>query len=225
MRSRWATRVVRRCTCAPDTRRPGCAGRAHRAQPRRSLRRRSHRPTAGLRSVAGTGIRGAGAGAARERRDGSRAGGADRLLRGGRCVGRRRVAAGLVGGSVFLPVRGYERSTRSGRYAWSTSVELRAPLALVNRGLEALPLHLDRIFGSVFLDGGNAWGGRVVCRRGESQAPGPAVGRVRGQHRPARPVLGSVATARRCRLPPGRAGGGAILRSSGSAVLTPVALT
>lgn len=66
---------------------------------------------------------------------------------------------GLVGGSVFLPVRGYERSTRSGRYAWSTSVELRAPLALVNRGLEALPLHLDRIFGSVFLDGGNAWGG------------------------------------------------------------------
>ena len=66
---------------------------------------------------------------------------------------------GLVGGSVFLPVRGYERSTRSGRYAWSTSVELRAPLALVNRGLGALPLHLDRIFGSVFLDGGNAWGG------------------------------------------------------------------
>ena len=66
---------------------------------------------------------------------------------------------GLVGGSVFLPVRGYERSTQSGRYAWSTSVELRAPLALVNRGLEAFPLHLDRIFGSVFLDGGNAWGG------------------------------------------------------------------
>ena len=66
---------------------------------------------------------------------------------------------GLVGGSVFLPVRGYERSTRSGRYAWSTAVELRAPLALVNRGLGALPLHLDRIFGSVFLDGGNAWGG------------------------------------------------------------------
>ena len=65
----------------------------------------------------------------------------------------------LVGGSVFLPVRGYETSTRSGRYAWSTSVELRAPLVLVNRGRGVLPLHLDRIFGSVFLDGGNAWGG------------------------------------------------------------------
>ena len=66
----------------------------------------------------------------------------------------------LVGGSVFLPVRGYETSTRSGRTAWSTSVELRVPLALVNRGRGTLPLHVDRIFGSVFLDGGNAWGRR-----------------------------------------------------------------
>ena len=65
----------------------------------------------------------------------------------------------LLGGSVFFPVRGYETSTRSGRFAWSTSVELRAPLALVNRGRGTLPLHVDRIFGSAFLDGGNAWGG------------------------------------------------------------------
>ena len=65
----------------------------------------------------------------------------------------------LVGGSVFLPVRGYETSMQSGRTAWSASVELRMPLALVNRGRGTLPLHVDRIFGSVFLDGGNAWGG------------------------------------------------------------------
>ena len=65
----------------------------------------------------------------------------------------------LAGGSVFLPVRGYETSTRSGRYAWSTTMELRVPLALVNRGLGTWPLHLDRLFGSAFLDGGNAWGG------------------------------------------------------------------
>ena len=65
----------------------------------------------------------------------------------------------LVGGSVFFPVRGYETSMRSGRAAWSTSVELRLPLALVNRGRGVLPLHVDRIFGSVFLDAGNAWGG------------------------------------------------------------------
>ncbi len=80
----------------------------------------------------------------------------------GGASGDRVILAGLPslgGGSVFFPVRGYETSTRSGRYAWSTTVELRAPLALVNRGLGALPLHLDRIFGSAFLDGGNAWGG------------------------------------------------------------------
>ena len=75
----------------------------------------------------------------------------------------------LVGGSVFLPVRGYETSTRSGRTAWSTSVELRVPLALVNRGRGVLPLHLDRLFGSVFLDGGNAWGG--VSSAGEEAPP------------------------------------------------------
>ena len=72
----------------------------------------------------------------------------------------------LVGGSIFFPVRGYETSTRSGRYAWSTSVELRAPLVLVNRGRGVLPLHLDRIFGSVFLDGGNAWGGVLLTGKG-----------------------------------------------------------
>ena len=65
----------------------------------------------------------------------------------------------FVGRPVFLPVRGYETSTRSGRYAWSTSVELRVPFALVNRGRGMLPLHVDRLFGSVFLDGANAWGG------------------------------------------------------------------
>ena len=80
----------------------------------------------------------------------------------GGASGDRVILAGLpslAGGSVFFPVRGYETSTRSGRYAWSTTVELRAPLALVNRGLGAWPLHLDRIFGSAFFDGGNAWGG------------------------------------------------------------------
>ncbi|MCY4633725.1 MAG: hypothetical protein OXG04_04320 [Acidobacteria bacterium] len=76
----------------------------------------------------------------------------------------------LLGGLVFFPVRGYETSTRSGRYAWSASAELRAPLALVNRGRGTLPLHVDRIFGSVFLDGGNAWGG--VSSAGE-EGPRP----------------------------------------------------
>ena len=79
----------------------------------------------------------------------------------GGASGGRVILSGLPsqgGVSLSFPVRGYETSTRSGRYAWSTTVELRAPLALVNRGLGAWPLHLDRIFGSAFLDGGNAWG-------------------------------------------------------------------
>ena len=79
----------------------------------------------------------------------------------------------LAGGSVFLPVRGYETSTRSGRYAWSTTMELRVPLALVNRGLGTWPLHLDRLFGSAFLDGGNAWGGDASSSGADGPRPRP----------------------------------------------------
>ena len=67
--------------------------------------------------------------------------------------------AELFGGSfLFFPVRGYERSTRFGRYAWAMSAEYRLPIALGNRGLGAWPLHLDRLIGSLFVDAGNAWG-------------------------------------------------------------------
>jgi Tol biopolymer transport system component len=64
----------------------------------------------------------------------------------------------LFGGSyLFLPVRGYDPSSRFGRYAWAGSAEYRFPLALINRGLGAWPLHFDRLVGSLFLDAGNAW--------------------------------------------------------------------
>ena len=64
----------------------------------------------------------------------------------------------LFGGdAVPLPVRGYGISTRFGRRAWAATAEYRFPLALVNRGLGAWPLHLDRVVGSVFVDVGNAW--------------------------------------------------------------------
>ena len=67
----------------------------------------------------------------------------------------------LFGGTaLFFPVRGYEAGVRSGRTAWVASGEYRFPLALVNRGLGLFPLHLDRLHGAVFLDGGNAWGPR-----------------------------------------------------------------
>ena len=65
-----------------------------------------------------------------------------------------------IGGaeSITFPARGYETSTRSGQHAWSASVEYRAPLALENRGLVALPLHADRIFCTLFADAANTWG-------------------------------------------------------------------
>lgn len=60
--------------------------------------------------------------------------------------------------SITFPVRGYDTSTRSGRHAWSASVEYRAPLELENRGMVALPLHADRIFWTFFADAANTYG-------------------------------------------------------------------
>ncbi|HSW28721.1 MAG TPA: hypothetical protein VLH75_04410 [Longimicrobiales bacterium] len=85
---------------------------------------------------------------------------------------------GLYGGSpLFFPVRGYGEATRYGRAAWSASLEYRFPLALVNRGLGAWPLHVDRVIGSLFADAGNAWG---------------PVLEVQGYHNPRRTALASV---------------------------------
>lgn len=64
----------------------------------------------------------------------------------------------LFGGSfLLLPVRGYPPTSRAGRYAWAGSAEYRFPIALLNWGLGAWPLHFDRVLGSLFMDAGNAW--------------------------------------------------------------------
>ncbi|MCY3678878.1 MAG: BamA/TamA family outer membrane protein [Gemmatimonadetes bacterium] len=66
---------------------------------------------------------------------------------------------GLFGGSPRLfPVRGYRSNYRSGRIAWTGSVEYRFPLAVIDRGLGLFPLFFDRMHGAVFADAGNAWG-------------------------------------------------------------------
>jgi hypothetical protein len=84
----------------------------------------------------------------------------------------------LFGGSPLLfPVRGYAEVSRYGRAAWSASLEYRFPLALVNRGLGAWPVHLDRIMGTLFADAGNAWG--------------PELG-IQGYQNPRRAALASV---------------------------------
>lgn len=65
----------------------------------------------------------------------------------------------LFGGSpLFFAVRGYPTGSRYGRLAWTASGEYRFPLAILNRGLGAWPLHVDRLLGSLFVDAGNAWG-------------------------------------------------------------------
>jgi len=85
---------------------------------------------------------------------------------------------GLFGGtSLFFPVRGYPEVARYGRIAWSASAEYRFPFALVNRGMGAWPLSLDRVVGALFADAGNAWG--------------PELG-IRGYQNPRRGTLASV---------------------------------
>ena len=79
----------------------------------------------------------------------------------GGASGQREPLTGLelFGGDFLLfPVRGYPTSSRFGRFAWAASAEYRFPLLLINRGFGAWPLHLDRVIGAVFADGGNAWG-------------------------------------------------------------------
>ena len=66
---------------------------------------------------------------------------------------------GLFGGSSYLfPVRGYQNGERSGRVAWSATVEYRFPISRVNRGLGLIPVHLEQVTGDLFADAGNAWG-------------------------------------------------------------------
>jgi hypothetical protein len=68
------------------------------------------------------------------------------------------------GSSLFLPVRGYAPFSRAGRWAWAGSAEYHFPVALLNRGLGAWPLHFDRVLGTLFVDAGNAWGPRTLLR-------------------------------------------------------------
>lgn len=71
--------------------------------------------------------------------------------------GRGYYKVGGVSRRLF-PVRGYESTQRSGRRAWSASLELRLPAALVNRAIRTPLLHFDRAFLTLFADAGNAWG-------------------------------------------------------------------
>ena len=63
-----------------------------------------------------------------------------------------------LGEYLLYPVRGYATARRFGRYAWSASAEYRFPLWFINGGPGLLPIHLDWLSGTLFVDSGNAWG-------------------------------------------------------------------
>src|SRR5207245_11600117 len=56
-----------------------------------------------------------------------------------------------------FPIRGYPASELSGARAVVGSVEYRAPLALVGRGVGHLPLGVDMLWLNLFADAGDAW--------------------------------------------------------------------
>jgi hypothetical protein len=61
------------------------------------------------------------------------------------------------GAARTFPVRGFDPGTLAGRRAATASLEHRVPLALIAGGPGLLPLGLDRLSASVFVDGGAAW--------------------------------------------------------------------
>jgi hypothetical protein len=74
---------------------------------------------------------------------------------------------GLGGDERFFSVRGHPSGSLRFSTAWAASAEWRFPVATVNRGLGAWPVHADRLSGAVFFDasGGSrdpesgGWGG------------------------------------------------------------------
>jgi len=76
----------------------------------------------------------------------------------GGASGGERASMLRLGEGLLFPVRGYGTAHRFGRYAWSATAEYRFPLLFVNGGPGLIPLHLDWLSGTVFMDGGNAWG-------------------------------------------------------------------
>lgn len=62
-----------------------------------------------------------------------------------------------LGGTRDLFVRGYEDATQFGDRAVAGTAEWRFPLALVERGFGLVPINLDRLWGTAFVDGGTAW--------------------------------------------------------------------
>ncbi|SOD03023.1 WD40-like Beta Propeller Repeat [bacterium JGI 053] len=66
-------------------------------------------------------------------------------------------AGAALGGTRDLFVRGYDDATQFGDRAAAATAEWRFPIALVERGVGLVPVFLDRLWGTAFVDGGTAW--------------------------------------------------------------------
>jgi hypothetical protein len=62
-----------------------------------------------------------------------------------------------LGDDVDLPVRGYGEGAQFGDRGVAATAEWRFPLALVERGRGVLPVYLDRVWGTLFVDAGRTW--------------------------------------------------------------------
>jgi hypothetical protein len=62
-----------------------------------------------------------------------------------------------LGSGVDLPLRGYHSATQGGDRAVAATAEYRFPIALIEHGYRLLPVYLDRLWGSAWVDGAAAW--------------------------------------------------------------------
>jgi hypothetical protein len=62
-----------------------------------------------------------------------------------------------LGGTRDLFVRGYEDAAQVGDRAMAGTAEWRFPIARVERGIGLVPVFLNRLWGTAFVDGGTAW--------------------------------------------------------------------
>lgn len=71
-----------------------------------------------------------------------------------------------MGGELDLPVRGYREGVVFGDRAVAGTLEWRFPLALIERGRGVLPVYLDRLWGTAFVDAGRTWCSEDCLTRG-----------------------------------------------------------
>jgi outer membrane protein assembly factor BamA len=73
-----------------------------------------------------------------------------------------------------FPVRGYAPNTERGTRAWAASFEYRAPITIPSRGLDLVPVFLDRVSVALFADAGRAYcagQGAPACAQSAFGAP------------------------------------------------------